>query len=305
MLKKLLFVSAFAIGINSTFAQTNVYAFGFDSDFPSSWSTTNQSEEATDTEWNKATYTSASTVLNSIFGSGIGGVPKGQAGGNNSFALVNYTSTDSGTISNWLVTSAVDVKDGDVVSFYTRKGTDGNTDYPDRLELRYSTAATTVAPASGPTDVGSFTTLGVSVNPNLVKGFVYPKVWTKYSFTVSGVGSTVKPVTFGFRYYVADGGPNGSNSDIIGIDTFSVDRPELAVSDINKKTVSIYPNPTADFLTFSQKVNTAEVYDMTGKLVASPEITDSKIDVRTLQNGAYILKISTAEGSTSHKFLKK
>jgi hypothetical protein len=77
-------------------------------------------------------------LTSGIFGSGVGNIPVGQAGGENSFALVNYTSTTStgtnATISNWLLSPAVNVKDGDVVSFYTRKGTDGTTDYPDRLE---------------------------------------------------------------------------------------------------------------------------------------------------------------------------
>ena len=148
---------------------------------------------------------------------GLGGVPSGQAGGQNSFALVNYTSTNTGTISNWLITPTVNVQDGDVVTFYTRKGTDGTTDYPDRLELRYSSAATTVVPSTGPTDVGSFTNLGVSVNPNQAVGFVYPQTWTQYTFNITGVGSTPVPVKFAFRYFVTSAGPSGTNSDIIGI----------------------------------------------------------------------------------------
>lgn len=271
--------------------------YNFSSDFPVGWFTTNQSGVPTTSEWSvPTTYTSSSTQFS-------GG--KGQDGVLNSLAVVNYTSTESGTISNWLLTSAIDVKDGDVVSFYTRKGTSGTTDYPDRLELRYSTVATAIEPANGPQDLGSFTNLGVSVNPNLVAGFVYPKVWTKYSFTITGVGETAKPVQFAFRYFVTDGGPNGSNSDLIGIDTFSIDRPELAVSDVNKKSVSVYPNPTTDYLTFSQKVNSAEVYDMAGKLVSSPAVVDSKIDVKSLQNGTYVLKINTEAGPITQKFIKK
>ncbi len=91
----------------------------------------------------------------------------------------------------------------------------------------------------------------------------------------------------------------------IGIDNVSIEAGVLAVSDVNKKSVSVYPNPTTDYLTLSQKVNSAEVYDLSGKLVASPVIIDSKIDVKSLQNGVYILKINTEVGSTSLKFIKK
>ena len=204
-MKKLLLLGAFAI-IGNLNAQSNVYSYGFDSSFSANFTLTNQSTPSTATIWSKAAYTTTSSP---IFGSTTGVIPVGQAGGSNSFALVNYTSTSgTGTISNWMITPVVNVMDGDVVSFYTRKGTNGTTDYPDRLELRYSSAATHVVPSGGASDVGSFTNLGVTVNPNLAGGFVYPNTWTKYTFTVSGVGSTPVPVRFAFRYYVTNGGPS-------------------------------------------------------------------------------------------------
>lgn len=124
------------------------------------------------------------------------------------------------TISNWLITPDITVQNGDIVTFYSRKGTDGTTDYPDRLELRMSSGAT-VLPSGGSAGVGSFTTVCLTINPALAAGFVYPKTWTQYSYTVSGL-SGLTPVKFAFRYYVTNGGPSGANSDIIGIDTFSV-----------------------------------------------------------------------------------
>lgn len=310
MKKTLLLASAILLSVSNFNAQTNVYNFGFDTSVAAaSWTTTNQSAPSTAALWSKATYT---TPLGSaVFGSGnTSTVPVGQAGGNNSFGLVNYTSTSgAGNISNWLMTSAVNVKDGDVVSFYTRKGTDGTTDYPDRLELRYSTATTTITPSTGATDVGSFTNVGVTVNPTLAPGFVYPKVWTKYSFTVSGVGGTPIPMKFAFRYYVTNGGPDGDNSDLIGIDTFSVDRPAvLGTSDISsqEKSISVYPNPTTDFITIKSKskVNEAQVFDSAGRKV-NANLNNDKLDVRNLQAGSYIIKIEAKEGSFVEKFIKK
>ena len=303
-MKKLLLLGAFAI-IGNLNAQSNVYSYGFDSSFSANFTLTNQSTPSTATIWSKAAYTTTSSP---IFGSTTGVIPVGQAGGSNSFALVNYTSTSgTGTISNWMITPVVNVMDGDVVSFYTRKGTNGTTDYPDRLELRYSSAATHVVPSGGASDVGSFTNLGVTVNPNLAGGFVYPNTWTKYTFTVSGVGSTPVPVKFAFRYYVTNGGPSGANSDIIGVDTFSVDRPIAAVSNANaNKKVSVYPNPTSDYLKFTsqEKVKSVSVFDASGKNV-TVNLSNNEVDVRNLAKGVYIIKAETASGVVTDKFIKE
>jgi hypothetical protein len=304
-MKKLLLSMLGVISLAAN-AQTNVYNYAFDSAFPSTWVTTNQSTSASTTLWSKASYTIPYT--SSIFGSTS---PSGSDGTVNSFALVNYTSTSStgtnATISNWLLSPVVNVKDGDIVSFYTRKGTDGATDYPDRLEVRYSTATTTVNPSGGPTGIGSFTNLGVSVNPNLVAGFVYPKVWTKYSFTISGVGAVEAPVKFGFRYYVTSGGTNGANSDIIGIDTFSVDRPTLAVSDLKNTSASVYPNPAKDVLNISSKENykSVKIYNLLGQLVMEKAF-DKTINVSALEKGSYIINITKQDNSAENiKFIKE
>jgi len=300
-MKKILSLIVLSAVISNFNAQTNVYSNGFDSAFPSDWITTNQSTPSTTTLWFKSTsYTAASTQFS-------GG--QGQAGGLNSLAGVNYTSTSgAGDISNWLITGVINVQDGDIVSFYARKGTSGTVDYPDRLELRYSTVASTVVPSGGSTDVGSFTNLGVSVNPDLLTGFVFPKVWTKYSFTVSGVGTTPVPVTFAFRYYVTDGGPSGNNSDLIGIDTFSVDRPNLAVTDVNSKNKSsVYPIPAKDVLNLKSvnSYNNVKIYNISGQLVAEKAI-DSKnaINISALKKGVYFIEFSNGTSKESFKFIK-
>lgn len=307
-MRKILLLSAF-LGLNLFNAQ-NVYSYGFDTAFATNWTLTNQSASANATSiWSKASYTTADTATSSIFGSGVGGVPVGQAGGANSFALVNYTSTTgTGTISNWLISPSIDVKDGDVVSFYSRKGTDGTVDYPDRLELRYSSAATTVLPSGGPTNVGSFTTVGVTINSALAAGFAYPKTWTQYSFTVTGVGSAIIPVRFAFRYFVTNGGTAGANSDIIGIDTFSIDRSNLGVQDSALKTKNslIYPNPTTDFVNIKtdSKINSVSVVDITGKTV-NVKLQGNQVDVRELPVGNYLINIETKDGISTEKFIKK
>lgn len=287
----------------------NQFSFGFDGTtaamLASGWQSTNQSSPSTTSLWTIASYTTPLT--NPLFGSGnTTTVPVGQAGGNNSFALVNFTSTSgAGTISNWLITPDIIVQNGDVVTFYSRKGTDGTTDYPDRLELRMSTATTTVIPSGGSAGLGSFTTVCTTVNPSLLGGFVYPKAWTQYSYTVSGLSGPTS-VKFAFRYFVTNGGPSGANSDLIGIDSFSVDRT-LSSDSFFKNNFSIYPNPVSNVLNISVKnemtINSLSITDLNGRVVSSSDSSTS-IDVSSLSSGVYFISVETNEGKGTSKFVK-
>ncbi len=287
----------------------NQFAFGFDGTtaamVTAGWQVTNQSTPVTTATWNNGTYTVPLT--NPLFGSGnTTTVPVGQAGGNNSFAVVNFNSTTgTGTISNWLITPDITVQNGDIVTFYSRKGTDGTTDYPDRLELRMSSVAT-VVPSGGSAGLGSFTTLCTSVNPTLVGGFVYPKTWTQYTYTVSGLAAAT-PVKFAFRYFVTNGGPTGANSDLIGIDTFSVDRP-LSTDSFFKNNFAVYPNPVNDVVNISSlnnsEITKVSITDINGRVVREINSNVSSISVGDLNAGIYFLKINTAEGVGTSKFVK-
>ncbi len=231
-MKKLLLSLALLASIGTLKAQ-NVYNYGFTTGnaglATDGWQTTNQSNPATVRVW-----TVPAAVFTTTFDGGAQSLPA------SSFAIVDYTSvgvliagpvgsSGSGPISNWLISPEITVKNGDVISFYTRKALISTSttavDYPDRLQLRMSTdGAFTINPSTGPTDIGTFSTLLVDVNPTLVAG-VYPRTWTKYSYTVVGI-ATPTSVKFAFRYFVTSGGAEGANSDRIGLDTFSVDTPE-------------------------------------------------------------------------------
>lgn len=143
-----------------------------------------------------------------------------QAGATNAYLSCNYQSTESvvgATISNWLFTPNRVFNNGDVITFYSR--IPAGTEYPDRLEVRLSTNGGSTNVGTTPTSVGDYTTLLLSINPTLVTG-VYPKVWTQYSITISGL-SGPSSGRVAFRYFVTNGGANGANSNYIGIDTYS------------------------------------------------------------------------------------
>jgi Secretion system C-terminal sorting domain len=118
------------------------------------------------------------------------------------------------TISNWLITPTVAIKNGDVFSFWSR--TVAGPLFPDRLEVRLSTNGASTNVGATNTSVGDFTTLLLTINPTLTTTG-YPSVWTQYTITVSGLGA---PTTgrMAFRYFVTGGGPAGANSDNVGVD---------------------------------------------------------------------------------------
>ncbi|MFO7613777.1 MAG: choice-of-anchor J domain-containing protein [Bacteroidales bacterium] len=127
----------------------------------------------------------------------------------------NYENTaGTGTISNWLISPELALKDGDVISFYTRTIA-GSMD-PDRLQLRLSLSGASTDVGATALSTGDFNTLLMEVNPLLTVGG-YPETWTKYTVTLAGI-----PVSssgrFALRYYVTNGGPTGENSNYIGID---------------------------------------------------------------------------------------
>jgi hypothetical protein len=190
-----------------------------------------------------------------------------------------------------------------MVSFYTRVPTSST--WADRLELRLSQGGTFTEPADE-NDVSSFTTLMLTVNPTLVAS-QYPQTWTQYTGTVSGVGATSIDCVVAFRYYVTNGGPLGANSNLIGIDSFSVDRP-LSTNSFFSNNFSVYPNPASDVVNISVKnnviVSQTELTDINGRVVKSTNGFTSQINVSELNAGVYFLKITTDQGVGSSKIVK-
>lgn len=148
----------------------------------------------------------------------------------NDFLLGSFYSADGGstaTISNWVISPHLNLVNDAVIKFWTT--TEPGSPYPDRLEVRLSTAGTSLNVGSTPTSIGDFTTLLLTINSTLVVGG-YPETWTEYSITLSGLPQQGTTGRIALRHFVTNGGENGDNSDIIGIDRFSFASPALPVS---------------------------------------------------------------------------
>ncbi len=75
-----------------------------------------------------------------------------------------------------------------------------------------------------------------------------------------------------------------------------------------EKQLSIYPNPTTGQLSVISNqlsITNISIIDITGKTVKSINKNTNTVDVSDLQNGLYILKIQTENGTVQKRFIKK
>lgn len=156
-----------------------------------------------------------------------------QAGAANSYAAFNFNSTgDVGDTNTWLVTPQVQFRNGAELRFWTRIPT--GTVFPDRLEIRLSTAGASTNVGTGAAGVGDFTTLLGTINPSLVAtvgtcttpaaapgtgGFT--QAYCEYRLTNANGIPTSGSGRIAFRYNVPNAGASGANSNYVGLDTFS------------------------------------------------------------------------------------
>jgi len=72
----------------------------------------------------------------------------------------------------------------------------------------------------------------------------------------------------------------------------------------NSKSKISFTNPAKDKITFSKEVQSVSVFDLSGKLIQNYIINGIEMNVFNLQNGNYILKISTENGIKNEKLIK-
>ncbi len=82
----------------------------------------------------------------------------------------------------------------------------------------------------------------------------------------------------------------------------------LGTNAMNKSLFSLYPNPAKDVLNISGDLDiaSANVYDLSGRLVRSIEVTNAMVPVQQLAKGSYIIILhDTAGKQYSSKFIKE
>jgi hypothetical protein len=89
------------------------------------------------------------------------------------------------------------------------------------------------------------------------------------------------------------------------LDNFEVNSSSASLIE-NELTVSVYPNPAVNILTFNfnEEVQSIKVYSITGNLVAKS--TSKEVNVAELAEGTYVYNVLTKSGKVSNgTFVKK
>jgi hypothetical protein len=150
-------------------------------------------------------------------------------------SCANDSYTGTSNISAWLISPAVAMKNGDQIVFWARATDDSYYAVycKDRMQVRANFTDGSADVGGTDASVGKFTTLLLDINPDYIyndasgnpSGQVgFPRVWTKYTLTLSGLPAAGIPAgRFAFRYFGADaglwGGTAGANyPTVVGVD---------------------------------------------------------------------------------------
>lgn len=87
-----------------------------------------------------------------------------------------------------------------------------------------------------------------------------------------------------------------------------VESSTLSVKPTNSKTFAVYPNPTKNVLNILSnafEIETATIYDITGRTVFTGKVNNQSIDVQAISTGTYILSLKDTNGQIhTQKFIK-
>ena len=118
------------------------------------------------------------------------------------------------------------------------------------------------------------------------------KTWS-FDWTAPAAGTG--DVTFFGAFNAANG--NGSTSgDVIYTSQLAVSEATVGIKDNNSVNISIFPNPTSNFISFNSKniIKSISIFDISGKEVVNfSEINNNfkKVNLDILTEGNYVAKI--------------
>ena len=124
--------------------------------------------------------------------------------------------------------------------------------------------------------------------------------YTEFSKTYKATADNV--------YYFGFGNTTASvtSSTSLRIDNVTFTKINLAVNDINKTNIKIYPNPVVDKLNIKtdETIKSVQIYSLDGKLLKTIDGNNTKVDFSNYLKGSYLVKIETNKSITSHKVIK-
>tara|TARA_B100000767_G_scaffold263627_1_gene277615 strand:- start:441 stop:1163 length:723 start_codon:yes stop_codon:yes gene_type:complete len=139
-------------------------------------------------------------------------------------------------------------------------------------------------------DIGNWDTSSVT---NMIRMFEFTFSFNQdiSSWCVSNIAS--EPTYFSYNSPLIE-----SNKPIWGT------CPSLGLDEQNQLNISIYPNPTTDYLYINNSsVNNVFIYNIIGKEVIKAN-NQNRIDVSSFSDGVYFIKVSDGINSSTKKFIK-
>lgn len=228
---------------------------------------------------------------------GIPSVFPSYAGPDTGYVAANYNIVQlANNIDSWLVLPGLNISQGDTISFMSRSP-DGSI-YPDSIRVMYSAAGDILPEATSWVELGRFK--------------VSTAGWDYMEYYAPAAGTNA---TFAIRYTVADGGPNGTNSNYIGIDDIMVTGPSgTGINELANVNILITPNPADDILNVSIFDYSGEHIDLTitnilgqqiynDKLASAGSDMKTKIDISSFEKGIYFVTLQTGESATTRKLV--
>lgn len=135
-----------------------------------------------------------------------------------------------------------------------------------------------------------------TLSTNVISTSAYTEFTKTYTATADnvyyfGFGNTTAPVT---------------TTTSLRVDNVTFTKNNLAVNDVNKNSVKIYPNPVVDQLNIKtdDTLKSVQIYSLDGKLLRTIEGNNNKVDFRNYPKGTYLVKIETNKSVTSQKVIK-
>ncbi len=129
----------------------------------------------------------------------------------------------------------------------------------------------------------------------------------------AGPGSVITTnLTTGIQYYFVttgfDSGDFGNfETTITGVGTVTCD--DLSNPGFDKSALKVYPNPTKDILniSYNQEISNVEIFNLVGQRVATiaPNANDGKLDISSLANGTYFVKVTSNNETRTVKVIKQ
>ncbi|WP_378187428.1 DUF4832 domain-containing protein [Aquimarina sp. W85] len=92
------------------------------------------------------------------------------------------------------------------------------------------------------------------------------------------------------------------------LQTITLDKSTVSVDSLpNDKVLSIYPNPSSDFITFQlndEKADNIQIFNINGQFIKTVAIADNfELDISNLSKGVYFIRFENR--SIVHRFIKK